>query len=140
MSKKIDRLLADKGQSFLYRLSYAQVGEWLQQAQAYNRFYPGVVLAAVDALHNAYPEGKFYVGEDCGRIMYFDTGVPFMDLLANDDKAIAMNKLECKVQNAADEVRYQMGELLESNIMGKNALARSQFHFGKSTAFVFWWD
>lgn len=140
MSKKVARLLADNRQSFLYQLSYAQVGEWLQQAEAYNRFYPGVVLATVDTLHHYYPDGKFYVGDDCGRIMYFNTGVSFMDLLANDDKAIAMNELERKVLAAADEVRYQMGELLESSILGKNALARSQYRFGKSTVFVFWWD
>jgi hypothetical protein len=142
MSKKVDRLLADNRQSFLYQLSYAQVGEWLQQAEAYNRFYPGVVLAAVDHLHNAHPEGKFYIGDECGRIMYFDTGVSFMELLANEKKAKAMNTLERKVQAAADEVRYQMGELLENNILNrrKNALGRSQYRFGRSTVFFFWWD
>jgi hypothetical protein len=91
-------------------------------------------------LHSAYPEGKFYVGEDCGRVMYFYTGVPFMELLANEEKAIAMNALESKVAVAADNVRFQMGELLEYSVIGKNALKRSKISFGNSTVFYFWWD
>lgn len=140
MSKRVDRLLTDQRQSFLYRLSYAQVREWLRREESHNRFNPNTVAQALADLKAAYPEGTFVVGEECGRIVYFDTGVLFMELLANEEKAIAMTALEWKVRDAADEVRYQMGELLETHILGKNALGRSKIRFGKSTVFVFWWD
>jgi hypothetical protein len=63
-----------------------------------------------------------------------------MELLANEEKAIAMNALESKVAVAADNVRFQMGELLEYSVIGKNALKRSKISFGNSTVFYFWWD
>lgn len=109
MSNAIDQLVEGETLFFLNKLSPKQVQEWLEREEGYNAFDAEVAKRIVETCLHFFPLGRFYVGREYSRVVYFDTGTKNYWRDAGSD-TMKMLLLELDTQaNSIDELDVKSG-------------------------------
>jgi hypothetical protein len=109
MSKAIDQLVANEELFFLNKLSPKQVQEWLERENGYNAFDAEVAKRVVETCLHLFPQGRFYVGRENSRVVYFDTGTQnYWHNIGSDTLKILLLELDTAA-NCIDEIKASSG-------------------------------
>lgn len=140
MSRAINQLVANETLFFLNKLSPKQVEEWLKREKGYNAFNSEVAKRVVDTCLRYFPEGRFLVGREYSRVVYFDTGTKnYYHNIGSDNLKMLLLELNT-AENCIDEIKASSGI---SHAYGREAQPKEwlrKLENVPSPIVRMWWD